>query len=116
MPKLVANARDIQAEIQRRIRKEAARTGRCGNCLAPLPIPIERRGDGVNWAVEYFPHQPGCAVFLMGILRDVMRAYDLDLRAPAVVCISGLVDPEARTGITQNLRDRPVSQRGVNLR
>ena len=80
MAKSAASAERIREEIRRRIQSEAARTGRCGSCEPPVPVPLaERRGDGVNWTIEHFPMlEPGCTVFMMRILSEMMSDYDLD--------------------------------------
>lgn len=73
--KIVATAEEIQTEIARRIAQDP--TGECKDCEAPMPVPIDRR-DGVNWSVASFPKLvPGCTVFMMQLLSDMMDSYDL---------------------------------------
>ncbi len=73
--KKIATAEEIRAEIARRIAADP--TGLCRDCVAPTPVPIERR-DGVNWSVDHFPKLvPGCTVFIMRILSHMMETYDL---------------------------------------
>ncbi|MBL8688931.1 MAG: hypothetical protein JNL04_07510 [Rhodospirillaceae bacterium] len=73
--KILATAEEIRAEIARRIAAEP--TGQCRDCVAPMPVPIERR-DGVNWSVDHFPKLvPGCTAIIMRILSSMMDAYDL---------------------------------------
>jgi hypothetical protein len=72
-----ATAAEIQTEIGRRLRRAAAAQRQCAGCVAPRPVPIELRGDGVNWGVEGFQAEPGCAKFLMAVLTDVMHDFEL---------------------------------------
>jgi hypothetical protein len=78
MAKLTATAEQIRSTIELHLRFASDVEGRCRDCAAPMPIPIDRRGDGVNWTVAHFPHLPeGCAPFMMKVLDEVMRKYDL---------------------------------------
>jgi hypothetical protein len=78
LARTVATAEQIRAEITRRIAARAAIEGKCADCAAPTPVPIELRGDGVNWSIEHFPSLPdGCVPFMMSVLNSVMRDYEL---------------------------------------
>jgi hypothetical protein len=80
--KILASAEVIHSEIGRRLANAVGIERRCLGFEAPWPVPIDRRGDGVNWSVSGFPEMPpGCAPFMMKVLSEVMYAYDL--REPA---------------------------------
>jgi hypothetical protein len=80
--KILASAEVIHSEIGRRLAKAVGIERRCLGFEAPWPVPIDRRGDGVNWSVSAFPEMPaGCAPAMMQVLSEVMYAYDL--REPA---------------------------------
>src|SRR5687768_11093434 len=76
--KILASAEAIHSEIGRRLANAVGSEKRCLGFEAPWPVPIDRRGDGVNWSISAFPEMPaGCATFMMKVLSEVMYAYDL---------------------------------------
>jgi hypothetical protein len=75
--KTIAGTKAITAEIQRRIAISAFANGYCAKCSVPPLYRIEHDGCA-NWAAEIASTAlRGCEGFLLGIIADVRRDYDL---------------------------------------
>jgi hypothetical protein len=69
-----ATADEIQADLQERIDRLAARDGRFNGCTAPRPRPSRARTDTApNWTVDGFPGLPSGGFGLMVELLDQAR-------------------------------------------
>ena len=75
--KTIAGTEAITAEIQRRIATSPFANGYCAKCSVPPLYRIEHDGSA-NWAAEVAPTElRGCEGFVLGIIADVRRDYDL---------------------------------------
>ncbi|MCW5734449.1 MAG: hypothetical protein KIS73_09995 [Enhydrobacter sp.] len=69
-----ATADEIQAELQERIDRLAARDEKFRGCTAPRPRPSQVRTDGTpNWTVDGFPGLPSGGFGRMVELLDQTR-------------------------------------------
>jgi hypothetical protein len=75
--KTIAGTEAITAEIQRRIAISPFANGYCAKCSVPPLYRIEHDGYA-NWAANIAPTElGGCEGFVVGIIADVRRDYDL---------------------------------------
>jgi hypothetical protein len=74
-----ATASEIQAELQERIDRLAARDEKFRGCTAPPPRPSRGRTQGApNWTVDGFPGLPsGGFGRMVELLDQVRREYEL---------------------------------------
>ena len=74
-----ATAEEIQAALQQRIDRLAARDDRFGDCLAARPKPLAAERDSApNWTVDGFPGLPSGGFGRMVQLLDQVRGeYEL---------------------------------------
>ena len=74
-----ATADEIQAELQERIERLAARDEKFRTCTAPRPRVSRARSDGgPNWTVDGFPGLPsGGFGRMVQLLDQVRREYEL---------------------------------------
>ena len=74
-----ASAEEIQAELQQRIERLAARDARFRDCTAARPrASIARRDSAPNWTVDGFPGLPSGGFSRMVQLVDQVRSeYEL---------------------------------------
>jgi hypothetical protein len=73
----IAGAEAITAEIQRRKASSLFANGYCGKCAVSPLYRIEHDGCA-NWAAEIASTAlRGCEGFLLGIIAEVRREYDL---------------------------------------
>ena len=69
-----ASADQIQAELQERIDRLAARDNTFGDCIAARPRSLTTRGDSApNWTVDGFPGLPSGGFGRMVRLLDQVR-------------------------------------------
>jgi hypothetical protein len=74
-----ATAGEIQADLQGRINRLAARKPTFRGCTAPRPyLSSARTGTAANWTVDGFPGQPpGGFSTLAQLLDQAQREYEL---------------------------------------
>lgn len=74
-----ATADEIQAELQERIDRLAARDGKFRGCTAPRPRPSPARPSGAsNWTVDGFPDLPsGGFGRMVELLDQTRKEYEL---------------------------------------
>ena len=79
MAKINGTAKQIRAEIQRRIASSMELGGDCKKCRAPTPRFADPDFNaGCNWRVDVFPGViPGCLEVVQSITHQVMAEYDL---------------------------------------
>ena len=74
-----ATASEIQADLQGRINRLAARKPTFRGCTAPRPyLSSARTGTAANWTVDGFPGQPPAGFgTLAQLLEQVQMEYEL---------------------------------------
>jgi hypothetical protein len=74
-----ADAHEIQAALQQRIDRLAARDGAFRDCTAPPPRPLPvHRDSAPNWTIDGFPGLPsGGFGRMVQLLDQVRREYEL---------------------------------------
>ena len=74
-----ATTDEIQADLQARIDRLAARDGKFSGCTAPRPRPSRARTDNApNWTVDGFPGLPsGGFGRMVELLDQARREYEL---------------------------------------
>jgi hypothetical protein len=74
-----ATAAAIQADLNERIDRLAAREPKFRGCAASLPKPLHVMRDGApNWTVAGFPElQSGCFIALVKIVDQARLEYEL---------------------------------------
>lgn len=74
-----ATVDEIQAELQERIDRLAARDEKFRGCTAPRPRPSRARTDGAsNWTVDGFPGLPsGGFGRMVELLDEARKDYEL---------------------------------------
>ena len=75
-----ATADEIQAELQERLDRLAARDEKLRGCTAPRPRPSRVRTDGTpNWTVDGFPGLPsGGFGRMVELLDQARKEFDLE--------------------------------------